>query len=360
MNQGQLLAQISLAAGPNLRNRIEKAPMPTSSGDDDDGVVSEDRKTYVHLPERNVGLAIAACTHFKANEANDLGFTGEFAADHDLVIPGLHKLAQAAKSDHAPVILQLFHAGTSTRASLAADMPSGSAAPGALQEHEIVEVIDAFAAATRRAIIAGFDGIELCAARGSLLQNFLSPHANQRTDAWGGSLVQRMHFPLAVLAAVKQVIEQFADRPFALGYRISVEEGIDGGLQMADSLELISRLIDSGASYIHAARDEAATHSSEIFAADSTIVSILHKHIGGRVPLLAAGRVQTPQLSAGAVGEGAVVAVIGKGLVINPDRAALARTSGDMGNAISAPDVSHSSMPKKLWKIISNTPGWFM
>ncbi|MCP1121785.1 NADH:flavin oxidoreductase, partial [Robbsia andropogonis] len=69
----------------------------------------------------------------------------------------------------------------------------------ALSEKEIEEIIMAFGEATRRAIEAGFDGIELHGAHGFLIQNFFSPMFNQRDDEWGGSLENRIRFPLAVV-----------------------------------------------------------------------------------------------------------------------------------------------------------------
>ena len=81
----------------------------------------------------------------------------------------------------------------------------------------------AFGPATRRAIAAGFDGVELRGAHGFLLQNFLSPCYNKRTDEWGGPLENRLRFPLAVVREAQRVIQGQATRPFLLGYRLSPE-----------------------------------------------------------------------------------------------------------------------------------------
>ncbi|NYY78216.1 hypothetical protein DMI69_10425 [Escherichia coli] len=78
----------------------------------------------------------------------------------------------------------------------------------------------------KRAIKAGFDGVELHGAHGFLLQNF-SPF-NQRNDRWGGDLEGRMRFPLAVLQEAKNVVYEYATKPFAIGYRISPEESVTG------------------------------------------------------------------------------------------------------------------------------------
>ena len=233
--------------------------------------------------------------------------------------------------------------------------------PRAVRDEEILDVATAFAAATRRAIAAGFDGVELHGAHAFLIQNFFSPHSNRRTDQWGGTLENRMRFPLAVVAAVKRTIAEHAERPFALGYRISVEEDGEAGLKIADSLALITRLVDAGVSYIHASLASALDQRPATGGPDATIVSILRDHIDGRVPLMVAGRIKTPAQAESALDMGLSLVAVGQGMVINPDWVAHARSGrdGDIQLSISAGDVGPASIPPKLWAIIDATPGWF-
>jgi len=233
--------------------------------------------------------------------------------------------------------------------------------PRPLREEEILEVIQAFADATRRAIIAGFDGVELHGAHGFLIQNFFSPHTNRRNDRWGGSLENRMRFPLAVVDAVKSVIEAHADRPFALGYRISVEEGNEGGLRITDSLQLIDRLIDGGVSYVHASLGSALDQRPVDDTSGRTIVRILHDYIAGRVPLIAAGQIRTAEQAERAIDEGLSLVALGQGLVMNPDWVAHARVGrdSDVKLSVSFQDVARLTIPQRLWTIIEDTPGWF-
>ena len=364
-----LFEPLSLVPGLVLRNRVVMAPMTTWSGNDD-GTVSDEEVAYYRRRVHDVGLVITGCTHV---QANGIGFTGEFAADDDRFIPSLRKLALAAKSGGAPAILQLFHAGVKTSPALVADVVAasdiaGDAGPFApavkprpLLNNEVLAVIDAFAAATRRAIAAGFDGVELHGAHGFLIQNFFSPHSNRRDDAWGGSLENRMRFPLAVVAAVRRTIDEHAGRPFALGYRMSVEEGNEGGLQIADSLALVTRLIAAGASYLHASLGSALDQTPACASSNETIVSILHAHIGGRIPLIAAGGIRTPTQARSALAMGLSLAAVGQGFVMNPDWMAHARAGrdGDIRLSVSANDVAHAAIPVKLWAIIDATPGWF-
>ncbi|MEC0596872.1 NADH:flavin oxidoreductase, partial [Bacillus spizizenii] len=73
-------------------------------------------------------------------------------------------------------------------------------------------------------IEAGFDGVELHGAHAFLMQNFFSPLFNRREDQWGGSLENRMRFPIAIVQELKNVIKKNTTKPFILGYRISPEE----------------------------------------------------------------------------------------------------------------------------------------
>ncbi|TXI23474.1 MAG: NADH-dependent flavin oxidoreductase [Nitrosomonas sp.] len=369
MKHRKLFEQITLAPNLVLRNRIAMAPMTTWASNDD-GTVSDDEEAYYRRRAQDVGLVITGCTHV---QENGIGFTGEFAAHDDRFIPSLTRLATAAKSGGAPAFLQIFHAGVKTLPALVSDVVGASAVEGEagpfapalmprpLREEEILEVIQAFADATRRAIIAGFDGVELHGAHGFLIQNFFSPHTNRRNDRWGGSLENRMRFPLAVVDAVKSVIEAHADRPFALGYRISVEEGNEGGLRITDSLQLIDRLIDGGVSYVHASLGSALDQRPVDDTSGRTIVRILHDYIAGRVPLIAAGQIRTAEQAERAIDEGLSLVALGQGLVMNPDWVAHARVGrdSDVKLSVSFQDVARLTIPQRLWTIIEDTPGWF-
>lgn len=103
--------------------------------------------------------------------------------------------------------------------------------PRALDEAGIERIRQGFADATRRALAAGFDAVEIHAAHGYLLNEFLSPVANRRSDRYGGSLANRMRFPLAVIETVREIWP--ASRPLLL--RISTTDWIDGGWTVEDS-----------------------------------------------------------------------------------------------------------------------------
>lgn len=117
--------------------------------------------------------------------------------------------------------------------------------PHALTEAEIGAVVQRFADAARRAVRAGFDFIELHGAHGYLIHQFLSPLSNRRTDAWGGSLENRMRFAVEVARAVRQ-----AAPTLMLGARLSVKDWVDGGLTEDETVEVAKALKAEGVSYI--------------------------------------------------------------------------------------------------------------
>ncbi|MEO1019605.1 MAG: NADH:flavin oxidoreductase/NADH oxidase, partial [Pseudomonadota bacterium] len=114
----------------------------------------------------------------------------------------------------------------------------GWPAPHALSTEEIPGVIDAFVEATRRALAAGYEIVELHGAHGYLIQSFLSPIANQRNDAYGGDRAGRMRFALEVTEAVRAVWPQ--DKP--LFFRVSAVDGVPGGWELEDTVALTREL----------------------------------------------------------------------------------------------------------------------
>lgn len=369
MERSRLFEPFALAPDLVLRNRIAMAPMTTWAGNDD-GTVSSEEEVYYRRRVQDVGLVITGCTHV---QANGIGFTGEFAAHDDRFIPSLARLAAAAKSGGAPAILQLFHAGVKTLPELVSDVVAASEVPGddgpfaislmprALDDAEILDVISAFGQATRRAILAGFDGVELHGAHGFLIQNFFSSHSNRRGDRWGGSLDNRMRFPLAVVDEVRKVIATHADRPFVLGYRISPEEPHENGLRIAHSLQLVDRLIKAGINYLHVSLGSALDAKPIDAETGLTIVQILHEHVAGRVPLIAAGQIRRPEQAEQALEMGLSLVAIGQALVMHPDwvEQAWAGRRDQMVFEIAAADVERLGIPQKLWRVIESTPGWF-
>lgn len=177
-------------------------------------------------------------------------------------------LAQVRACAATPLVVQLAHAGrkastakpweggaqlTSAQGGWRTEAPSaipyapGEQAPRALDEAGLDRIEAAFAAAAKRADALELAGVEIHCAHGYLLHQFLSPLSNQRTDAYGGSLENRLRFPLRVVAAVRRVLP--ANR--ILGVRISATDWVEGGWTVEDSVRFAQRIREMGVDYIH-------------------------------------------------------------------------------------------------------------
>ncbi|WHR53859.1 NADH-dependent flavin oxidoreductase [Vibrio furnissii] len=360
--------------GVTLRNRVVMAPMTTWSSNADE-TISDEELRYYRARAQGVGLMLTGCSHV---QPSGIGFTDEFAAYDDRFIPSLTKLADAAKSGGAVAVLQLFHAGNkavhdlipngelvsaSAMAAPKGPFNDGKLASRELTEAEIFELIHDFGQATRRAIEAGFDGIELHGAHGFLIQNFLSPLFNQRQDQWGGSLENRMRFPLEVVREVRRVIDEHASRPFLLGYRISPEEPGEGALRIDDALALAEALAQAGdIDYLHTSLYNILAGQSQDDTSGKTTAQRFIDRVADRVPLMAAGEVRTPNQARHVLETGMPLVVVGRSLVMNPTWVEMAQDGRDQ-EIRAALDLSHSAddlqVPTKLWNIIKATPGWF-
>ncbi len=261
--QIDLLSPLAIR-GVTLRNRIAMAPMCQYVAHE--GFASDWH--LVHLGSRavgGVGLVIVEATAVTRDgriTPGDLGIWDDAHAEP------LARIARFLNSQGAVPGIQLAHAGRKAScrvpfeggASLKTPAeggwtvvgPSpipfaeGDPVPVPLDEAGLDEIVVAFVAGARRAIRAGFRVIEIHAAHGYLLHEFLSPLSNQRNDAYGGSLANRMRLPLRVAEAVRAAIPAEA----ALFVRISATDWVEGGWDLPQSVELARALKPLGVDLI--------------------------------------------------------------------------------------------------------------
>ena len=252
--------------GPlSLVNRIAIAPMCQYSAEN--GNATDWHMIHLgHLALSGAGVLMTEATAVSPEgriSAEDLGL---WSSDNQ---QALGKVVQAIRRHSSmPLIVQLGHAGrkASSRApwqggncvhlseggwqtvapSAIAHAP-GETVPIALDEAGLLQVKAAFVAAAKRVHALGIDGIEVHGAHGYLLHQFLSPLANQRTDAYGGSLENRMRFPLEVYEAVRAAVPASV----AVGMRISATDWVEGGWEIEQSVQLAHALKRLGADFIH-------------------------------------------------------------------------------------------------------------
>jgi N-ethylmaleimide reductase len=219
-------------SGTRLSNRIAMAPMTRNRADTATNVPTAAMVRY-YEQRASAGLIITEGTQ---PSAVGQGYPATPGLHTDEQIAGWRQVTDAVHAAGGAVYVQLLHAGRISHPSLLPDglVPVGPSAvaaagqvftfegpkdfvtPKELTEDEIGQTIAAFVTSARNAISAGFDGVELHAANGYLIHQFLSTNANRRTDAWGGSVEGRIRFAVEVATAVAEAIG--ADRT---GLRIS-------------------------------------------------------------------------------------------------------------------------------------------
>lgn len=254
----RILESFTLPNGTEIKNRLFMAPMTTCSGYYD-GSVSSELIEYYRARSGSIGTIIVECCF-----VDDLGlaFPGALGIDNDDKIAGLAKIAEAIKSKGSKALLQIYHGGrmvepkliggrTPVGPSAVAAPRDGAATPVALTTEEVYGMVGKFGDAVRRAIQAGFDGVEIHGANTYLIQQFYSPNSNQRDDEWGGSRDNRAKFPLAVLDITHKMARQYADDSFIIGYRFSPEEMEIPGIRFDDTMYLLEKLAERGVDYLH-------------------------------------------------------------------------------------------------------------
>lgn len=306
-------------AGVTIKNRVVIPPM-TECMSFHDGTVTEDEIEYYRKHSGGAGMFITAVAY--VNELGK-GFEGELSIDDDKFIPGLTKLSSAIKENGTKAVVQIFSAGRmSSTAILRGNQPvsasavkavrAGSEEPRPLTDAEIEQTIKDFGQAVRRAIEAGFDGAEIHGANTYLIQQFFSPHSNRRDDKWGGSVENRMNFPLAVIKECREIVDKYAKQPFILGYRISPEEIEKPGITFDQTLQFVDVLKDQPIDYLHVSMGDVWRKSLNDNTISEPLNETIKKHLDGKVPLIVVGDVQTPADAAKATDAGFEMVGLGR------------------------------------------------
>lgn len=242
--------------GLTLRNRIVMAPMCMYSAAEDGRATDWHLAHYVARAAGGAGLILTEATAVEARgriSANDLGLW------HDDQVEPMARLVRRVQAEGAAAGVQLAHAG---RKAWSADRGHGLAVPVApsplpfddgwaipteVSPAQIDGIVDAWRLATLRAEVAGFDLVEIHAAHGYLNHQFLSPLSNTRTDAYGGSLQNRMRFLLRVAGAVRKAWPE--EKPLLV--RVSATDWVEGGLVPDDTVLVARELQALGVDLIH-------------------------------------------------------------------------------------------------------------
>ena len=361
-----LFEPFTFPSGVTIDNRIVMAPMTTNSAFEN-GMVTTDEHNYYKRRSTNLGAVITSCAQVMENGK----FAGSLSAASDNRIESLSKLAKTIQSTGSKAILQIFHVGRmGTSSTLRGEQPVSASAipavrdfaetPRALSDEEVRELVTAYGEATRRAIQAGFDGVELHGANTYLIQQFFSPHSNRREDHWGGTLEKRMNFPLAVIQVAKEAIKTYAKKPFILGYRISPEEMEEPGITLEDTLQLLAKLKDQGLDYMHVSVGSVMQSSIRDKNNKKPIIQLIQEHIGKDIPIIGVGLIQTPDDAMNALNLGIPLLAIGRELIVEPDWVTKVKEGKEesIRTEINPLDKEDLMIPDEMWEYISSRKGW--
>ncbi|MBI2847372.1 MAG: FAD-dependent oxidoreductase [Chloroflexi bacterium] len=234
--------------GMTLRNRIVNTPHGLRYAVDH---LPSERHFYYHTARARggVGYIIMESTSVHPSSASFAG--GDIWNFDDSIIPKYERLAEAVHKYGAKIGVELNHTGRQQRQTLDNPLVAPSIVPTFTRPFQVPhpldkklmrEIIEAFAQAALRCQRGGMDAVELHGGQGGLMEQFMSPFTNRRTDEYGGSLENRMRFGLEALTRVREMV----GRSFIVGMRINASELWEGGLTVTDMQEIAARLDETG------------------------------------------------------------------------------------------------------------------
>jgi 2,4-dienoyl-CoA reductase-like NADH-dependent reductase (Old Yellow Enzyme family)/thioredoxin reductase len=314
-----------------LTNRLIMAPMGTNYATWTGMVTDRLVDYYAERARGGVGLVTVGFSHVHP--------TGQMSpcsmgVHDDTVIPGLRRLTDAIHAGGAKASIQIAHGGRRCRSGIMGSQPLapsslpcvGGELPRELSVAEIETVIEWFVRAARRVREGGFDAVTLHLANGYLLQSFLSPYSNRRTDGYGGSVEARTRLPLEIVAGMRR--ELGGAVPIIV--RLSVDDFLEGGVTLAEGVRMAQLLEGAGVDAI----DVTAGMPETMYIIGPPMAmpkGFLVPHARAikdavRVPVAVVGRINDPVLAEQILRDGhADFISIGRPLLADPEFANKAR-----------------------------------
>jgi len=271
----------------------------------------EDGERYIAYQERRArgGTALIILQPIHVHPTSNAA--GHYAYDAGDLAPKLRAMARRLHAHDTRVVLQLLHFGAAFRSDTASNLeplwsfgpfvsPSGSEAAHEMTDGEVEEVIGAYVATATLAVECGLDGVELQAAHGYLVQQSMSPWANQRTDRWGA----RTAFAAAIIAGIRAAV----GREPLLGLRLPVDDWIrpeHGGLGAAALREIAAELVGGGAlDFLNVSGGARASHYARSIGSYRhppapllELTAALRARVGAAVPVIGVSRIMSPELA---------------------------------------------------------------
>lgn len=298
-----------------MANSFMLAPL-TNQQSHTDGTLSDDEHHWLTMrAQGGFGLTMTCAAHVARTGQ---GFAGQLGCFGDEHLVGLTRLASDIKTQGSVAIVQLHHAGNRSPQDLIGEAPvcpsdDPSTGARALTTDEVEGVIENFIVAAQRCEAAGFDGVELHGAHGYLLCQFLSSELNQRTDHFGGSLLNRARPML-------QIVQGIRDRcrpDFNVSVRLSPERF---GMQTKEIIEVFGWLVDTGdVDFIDLSLWDVRKEAADEEMGGRGLLEIFSSLERGTTKLAAAGKISGAADAQWVLDHGADMPVIGRGAILHHD-----------------------------------------
>ena len=290
-----------------LRNRILTGPMEKGMANRDGSLTAR----YIdYLVERARGGASLIQVESTYVDTRGMGHLYQVGCHGDHVIPALSRMAKAVHREGAYVGLELYMGGRQTPSYMSQRQPVAPSpmqcrnlnpvpTPREMTLDDIQDVIGRFVDAAHRVVEAGLDMIHLHGSHGYLLCSFLSPYSNHRTDQYAGSLENRARFALELLAAVRRAVGP----GFAIGYRMSAEEYVEGGLTVQETALFAQMLAQAGIDLIDVSGGIYESFQMIIQGPEAAKggfvqnAAVIKKAVGDKVPVSVAQRLNDPDFA---------------------------------------------------------------
>ncbi|NCD32471.1 MAG: FAD-dependent oxidoreductase [Spartobacteria bacterium] len=309
-----------------LKNRLVIPPMVTNYCTED-GMATDQLVRYFEARAKGGwGLMITANFAVTPNGRGWKYNGGIWSDDH---IAPLKKVADAVHAHGGKIAMQLYHAGRETTADILGESPVAPSpikdpvmpdAPRELTTEEVDDLVFKFGDAARRGQLAGFDACEIHCAHGYLIDTFLSPFSNKRTDKYGGTIWNRTRFVRDIIKDVKSR----TGNDYPVLCRISSHELVSGGLTIEDTKAIALILEEAGVDAIHS--------SFGVFKTGSAIAAPVFERHGSMtdyaaqirntvsIPVIAVGRINDPFLAEAVLASGkADLIAMGRGSLADPE-----------------------------------------
>lgn len=364
--------------GQEISNRFVIAPLTTDASNED-GTAADDELEFVR---RRSASGFGATISSAAYVAQDGRSWQGIGAAHEGHLPSLRRLAEAMRAAGGLAILQIYDGGRIARPDLigeqamrapsaVASLRPGAKTPRAMTADEVEGLVASFGQAASLARNAGFDGVEVHGANHYAVHQFFSPRANRRDDKWGGTLANRMNFPLAVAQAVRDALGP----KLIAGFRVTPFEAESDGYKLEDSKQLCGELAKLNLDYISVSLDdyrksqpvgETRVYNGPVVEIDTPAespITAFARIIAGRSAVLASGGIKTCQDAEGAIKLGADLVAVGRAVVVDPEWLAKVRSNEEASILAGLPRDEREiagalSIPPRMVEYLLSRPGW--